>query len=209
MSECCQSRHDGERVPAYSTWAGIQHLLTLLTVADAWGVWIPIPGRQCLCAMDSRQLGTVTQPALIGACYHSLRCNAGRSPSCCRPFFDFVKSGAYLVMNLCLRVSLMALAALVLTGLAGCDREAGSPLGPMSTPAVAVMDAAAFAHADTGALDVYPCAHGEPATQHHYRYAATVSHAGDAAGAHDTTQSNAERHCRHAAANASRARTLW
>ena len=36
MSECCQSRHDGERVPAYSTWAGIQHLLTLLTVADAW-----------------------------------------------------------------------------------------------------------------------------------------------------------------------------
>ena len=73
--------------------------------------------------------------------------------------------------------------------------------------------AAAFAHADTGALDVYPCAHGEPATQHPYRYAATVSHAGDAAGAHDTThdttQSNAERHCRHAAANASRARTLW
>ncbi len=70
-------------------------------------------------------------------------------------------------------------------------------------------DAAAFAHADTGARDVYPCAHGEPATQHPYRYAATVSRAGDAAGAHDTTQSNAERHCRQAAANASRARTLW
>ena len=93
MSECCQSRHDGERVPAYSTWAGIQHLLTLLTVADAWGVWIPIPGRQCLCAMDSRQLGTVTQPALIGECYHSLRCNAGRSPSCCRPFLTLSNRG--------------------------------------------------------------------------------------------------------------------